>query len=386
MRALMLVGLAALLAVTPAWGLRIISGNEVIVSDTTDDDLLVTGRRVSVQGDVTGDLLMFGETTRLQGRVGGSVMTAGRRVELGGSVDGSAYLAGQTVAVSGSITRNLSAAGNEVTVSETARVGRDLSAAAGGLLMAGQVGRRLQASASSLDLDGRVGGNVRFEGKDLALGEHAVVGGDLVYRAEDPARMASGAVVRGAIRMLGQPRRHRARLLGSLYPIISALGFLLVALLLALLFPRVLGHAAEEIMVRPWVTLGVGVLALLAVPLAALLLLVTIIGIPLSLLVILAYVLAIYLANVVLAAFLGGVILQAFRGRGHLAWATLLGALVLVLLDQVPFVAAIANALVLLFGLGAITLTTWWLIKGRPSRPAPPAPAAASPPEAPAAT
>jgi uncharacterized RDD family membrane protein YckC len=151
--------------------------------------------------------------------------------------------------------------------------------------------------------------------------------------------------------------------------------------LLALLFPGTIRRCGDKVVQEPGFTLLAAVLGLLALPVLFLLLCITIIGIPVALLLLpVAVVLAVLFGKAGIYALVGRMLTG---DRLHPALATILGALVFVLLYLFPFVGLLLSLLVAFIGFGSVILV---LFASKP-KPAPVAVAAAvaPPPFAPAA-
>ncbi len=386
-RACLLLSLVLACLAAPATGWDIRSGGSVVINEPVADDLLVTGERVVVESEVQGDLIAAGTSVTVgpTALIRGNAMLAGETVELGGQVGGSAYAAGQRVNVPGHITRNAGLAGQTVSLSDRGSVGRDLAGAGSVLTLAGAVGRNIWTAGERATIGGQVGGNVRFRGERILLTPTASVTGNVTYATSERPVISSGARVLGGLHALPRPVGRGWRVpvaLAIAWRVATAIGLLLVTLLVALLAPRALARSAQEIRRQPGQSLGWGVLALIGTPIVAIFLLITIVGIPVSLLLLLVWAIWLYLAAVPVGAFIGLQIVGADRERspGSLAGAAVLGVLILILVDFIPIVGWVVRLLTLLFGMGAIGLTAAWLSHGRPVPPAVPPAAGPVPP------
>jgi hypothetical protein len=131
--------------------------------------------------------------------------------------------------------------------------------------------------------------------------------------------------------------------------------------ILFFLFPRLTVSAALTVGRRPWASLGMGLAILVLTPLAALSLILTVIGVPLALTLAWLYVAALLLGFLTAAFYLGDLVLRAFRrgarpSRGARIAALAVALLVLAVVRFIPIAGPLVLLLALVFGVGAWTL------------------------------
>ncbi len=220
---------------------------------------------------------------------------------------------------------------------------------------------------------GVVGGS--YQASLVSVGGHITVdqGAGLMGKVNQvsvslPHLSGVGSVARGILRPVGSIVGWVA---GTLFSV-------LLALVVAVLFPRQLSVASDRLRAQPLASLGWGAVAVIASIGVLVLLLITIIGIVvmIPLLVILFFV---ALFNCVVAATTIGRFIVEKTGWSHrtlTAWAVL-GALVLSVVQAIPF---IGGFVVLLVAMAAYGATAWVFMEWRRARrAAQPAPAGAGP-------
>jgi len=114
---------------------------------------------------------------------------------------------------------------------------------------------------------------------------------------------------------------------------------------------------------------GIGFLAAVSIPIAAIILALTVIGIPVALLFIALWLLGLYLAKIIIAQWIGTAILGIRDG----GWAStlmplLLGVLIVVLAINLPYVGSILNFILILVGLGALVKELYAMRRKVPSQ------------------
>jgi cytoskeletal protein CcmA (bactofilin family) len=326
-RRIALLALAATLLLAPATAVVTaqsvggVRGTVVVEADRTVASVEAVAGTVVIRGTVTGDVAGAAGTVHVTetGRVGGDVAVAAGVVRVDGAVAG-----------------NVNAGAGTVEVSETARVDGDLDAGAG-----------------YVSVDGRVDGDVRVGAETVALGPNARVGGDVRYDAADFSRDPDAAV-EGSV--VGERRRSDPvpTPVGSVVTVgYGLLANLFFGFVLLLAFPAFSDGVVTRVANEPARTAGVGLVALLGVPLVLLVTALTIVGIPLSL------VGAVLFAGTLWAGSVYGqyaIAARVFVALGlPVGWLTLVAGLVgFAVLGVVPVLGGLLDLLALLLGLGAL--------------------------------
>jgi hypothetical protein len=346
-------------------------------------DRFTAGRSVAVTEPVAGDLLAAGGSVTCDGSVGGDGVVAGGNINVSCGISENLYAAGGTVIFSGTVSRNARLAGGTVEVARGARVGHGLTIAAGEARVSGSVGSYLQMAGGSGVIDGPVGGDVEASMGQLELGPNAVIMGRLRYRSpnaliQDPAAQVLGGVE--YIRTSAQPGIGWG-LLGSLFLFLFVwlLGLMLLAAILVLALPRFLGGVVQTLGSRPGLSALLGFGMLVCIPVASVILLITMIGAPLALVVMASYFVLLAVGYVTTGAALGDWLWKRLRGAssmgaGPRVTATIAGILVLALLGAIPVLGGLVSFAALLLGLGAVGLGTYQALRPT-SQPPPVAPA-----------
>lgn len=322
------------------------------------EDVLAAGGRVDVRAEVAGDAMLAGGTVHTSGVIGRSL-----------------YAAGGSVTIDAPVQRHARIAGGTLEISPRGHVGGNVSAAGGTIRVLGPIGGHLVAGAGQVLIDAPVAGDVDVRAGHLALGPKAAIGGRLRHDIRSALERDPAARVAGGIEPLqaiprAEPRR-AARALGWVW----TTGLVLLAALLAALLPQAYDRVRQALEQRPGMSALVGIGAIVCIPAAAVLLLVTVIGIPVGLLALLAYP-VLLLLGFISAAIAGGRMALAHwwparqASRGWQALAAAVCMLLICIAAAVPWFGGLIGLGVLLFGVGAL-LMAW-----RPAR----APAASASP------
>src|SRR5262249_12373540 len=137
----------------------------------------------------------------------------------------------------------------------------------------------------SVRINGSVAGDVVASSGKLELGPNARIGGKVQYagRGEiqrDPAAQVAGGVERMPFK---ERAAHSERRMGGVVSYIWTAGLMLVAILLVAVLPVATARITTTLSTRIGASLLAGFIALIGVPIAVVILLITVIGIPLAL-------------------------------------------------------------------------------------------------------
>ncbi len=337
---------------------------DVTAHEIVNDTLVVFGETVRIHGNVNGDAIVFGKDIVIDGVIDGNLIVVGESVDLGGEVTGSVQMAGQDARVSGTVAQNLYLAGQDVGIAGASKVTRDAMVAGQNLHLAGMLGRDLHVGGAIVELEGEIARNVKAGADSLRVAPSVEIGGDLVAYLPNEAAMEvdPNATIRGETRFEPREDEEVNRYAKPGYYMIrigGIAGGLIMGLLAFMIFPQMFtrGLGEPRIALR---TMGVGFAALIGVPVAIVIVAVTLVGIPLALVGAASYALALYLGKLVVAAYVGHRILKhdGWR-RTQFVWGLLLGLVVLTVLFEIPFLGGFLQFLVVLTGLGAVLAQVW---------------------------
>lgn len=342
-------------------------------------DQYLAGATVDVHGQVTGDLTMAGLQAGLDGIVDGDVTATGLIVHVGGVVGDDVVALGGRVIVQGWVGDGLLVGGGDVSLTRGTRVGGNAMLAGRRVVDLGDVAGNLDVAGAYVEIDGDVEGKVRIRAEDVVIGPKARLAGDLVVLGSNPPRISPGARIGGKVTVTSGTSPTAGDIVTSLArEVLIQLGMLLVAGLFLLLAPGLAREAAAMEWRRPWLAETLGVGAVVGLPIAAVLLALTLVGLPAALALASAWVLLV-LAGYVATAICLGTWLRARTRRSppeplpweRLAW-TLLVLLLLRGVAEVPWVGWLAPVAATLAGAGAVAGAARLARERARERPGPP--------------
>ncbi len=359
---------ALVLALTPsrAAAADVRSGQDITIgaNETIDDDLYLFGNNISILGTVRGDVIAFGQSVSVNGSISGDLIAAANTIAIRGQVGGSVRGAAASITLSGRVSDDLLAAGNDITVLINGRVGRDAVVAGNTATFSGQVGRDVRAGATTLTIDAPVGRDVVAQVNRLQLTDKAAVEGSLTYTSANEAQIAVPGSVKGRTeRRVPESTRQTPVVQGPAALVLDWLrglvGLLILGLLVVFFFPGFARRSGETLMRSPWLSLAVGALVLIGLPILAIVFFIIgalIGGWWIGFVVLSLFIVLIALSIPVTSVGMGGALLRVTQRPGPPWLALLLGLVVLLIVALVPIVGGIVIFLALLFGMGAATL------------------------------
>jgi hypothetical protein len=330
-----------------------VNANEVI-----DDTLIVLAKTAVIEGHVVGDALVFANSVSVTGTIDGNLITAAEEVEIEGSVGGSVVTAGQDVYIGALQGSQLYAAGRRVTL-DAVQLSGDAMLAGSRVDVAGAVGRDVYATGQRIVIEAALQRDLVITGDDLYVGQNVTVGRDLEAHVDDADDLVveAGASINGTTNIFDDLDDSRFDDVGfyvrKLCMLVAGLVFGLVAFMLV---PNMFQAPRELTEQRHWTrAFGIGLACLFLIPIAAVVVALTLIGLPLALFAIGGYALALYLGKLFIAAEIGRRILKlGGRKRSEVAWSLLLGLLILAVLAELPIVGGLLGFVLAVFGLGTV--------------------------------
>jgi len=355
-----ILSLVAFVTVADAQTFRADQSSTIASSETVDGSAFITGSAVDIAGKVNGDLYCIGQNVTISGTVEGDVLCAAQTITFTGSASGNIRLAGQTVSVSGNVTKSASLAGQTVTIDGQAQIGQDATMLGQSVTVNGKVSRDIVIASSAATVNGAVGRNVTANVETLNLANNATVGGALNYTSPQKITMDKNAVVTGKVTYtkteVNPAKETAANAYNPVGSIVWSLMLLASAVVFALLFPsllhRVTGSSALSVP-QSLLAVLVGFVAGIVMPIAIVLLMITVLGIPFALVVLLTWILILSLSGVFAAYYVGRIV---WRTQTNAVLIMLVGALIIIVLLLIPIVNVLVWLLAAWYGSGVILL------------------------------
>lgn len=332
--------------------------------ETVNNDLYVFAESVRIEGTVNGDLIAFGRNVEVDGHVTGDVLSASAELRIRGKVDGNLRSASEFLRLEGTVGKNVLSEGSVLEIGQGAQIGGSLTAFGGTIDVEGHVARDFMGYIGETIIEGDVGGNVALTSGRLHVTSGAQIQGQTKFRGDHPAIVDPGAKLGSPIEFTLHRHApnyrswryywHRAEFWGAAF---------LFGLVLVFLLPRFVteGTRASQKFLP---SIGIGLVVLIATPIVAFIVCLTIVGIGVSVATILIYAIAVYAAQVFVAIWLGNTLLGHSDGTGATLGRLALGLLIVQALQIIPHhIGALICFVVIIWGLGAIAMASYRLLK-----------------------
>lgn len=309
MRYLAVVVLGLLLIPSGAEALTFLGADQQVIDTPIPDDVVASGGSVTVNAPVDS-LTVAGGMVTVDAPVAGDVIAAGGTLIVNGDVGGKVLAAGGEIELNGNATNVLVTAGS-VRIGEGAVIERDAVISAGEVTNAGSVLRNLTVEAETFNNTGTAG-NVTFE------------------EPEEPG------------------------LLPGLFPVLAAIGFLILGLLLIRGFPDLFSAVVRQVEGSPVLLTVLGFVAIVVSAIVLLIIAITIVGFPIALVGGLLFIVALMLSSLFVAYALGDVIVSRTGWKPGPIGIFILGFVILQILIFIPLLGAIVQVIAISLGFGGM--------------------------------
>ena len=338
------------------------AGAAVQILEATQGDVVVAGGSVSIIKPVNGDVLAVGGAINISTDVGDDIRAAGGSVTLVGNIGDDAVVAGGNVVVDSATTIGGRAwlFGNTIHIE-------------------GIVEGELRAQAHRIILSGRVNGDVDLLANTIEIEPGAVIKGKLSYSAPKDAVIREGAIIEGEVSQskfeinTNHANKQGNGFLGALMYYLSLTAS---AIVIVFIFPVRTLMATQQLEDTPFKSAGTGLVILLATPIVALMLLVSVLGMPLGFVLLGLYLSTLIIGFLIAVIWLGDL---AFRKLGKQpdssklirAASIAVGAALLMIIDVIPFVGGLIFFIISVMGIGGLVLFLYsaYLNRDNPSLP-----------------
>lgn len=359
---MLIAGLVAVAVPTAIFGaeLKISDQPNVAQNERIRDDVYMMGGAIRSAGVIEGDLIATGGSIVISGAVSGDLMAAGGTIAILGAVGDDLRVGGGNVVVNTTIGGDVLIGGGQVQLSGNG-VNGDLLIGGGMVRIDAPIKGDVRIGGGDVVINAPVTGSVRFEGEKLTLGSATVIQGDLTYASAQEAMLESGAVVQGKTtynpRTTSRVRAGGIAALVTMAFLVKFAAMLLAALVIGLMLRRYAHELVVHATTRPLLEIGRGFLAIIALPIASIIFLVTLIGIPFGILGILAFITLILFATLTAPIVLGSVVTKWIKKTAHyqVSWQNiLLGVVLYTVIGLIPLVGWAVLCVLVLLTLGAM--------------------------------
>ena len=268
------------------------SGEDLNVGDVLPDMAFFAAGDLTVGAKSTDDMFAAGGDVALRGAEADHMIVAGGDVTIDVVSFHDLIAAGGDVDVNrATITDDVVIAAGDVSIGPDAVIGGSVMATGGDVDIEAPIGGELRAAGARVYLASTVEGDAHLVGDKIILSPTVRIGGDLRYRTDNIEIPPSVEIVGETIKLepVAEPDvekwGYKAAAAAAVFALAFAVGVCILVLVVVLALPSLMNSADEMIRKRPFSTLGVGFLIVVAAPVAIAVLFATVVGAPLALLI-----------------------------------------------------------------------------------------------------
>ncbi len=335
--------------------------------DVVEGNLYSAGSMSIVGGEITGDLFTAGGNVTVNGKIGKDAAVAGGTVIINANIGEDLRTAAGNLTIDGEIGGEILAVGGYVIVS--ADTEKDAVINGGRVVITGNFKNNLIVNGGEVLIKGKVDGHTKINADSkLTIAENAVIGGILDYSSPTEAEIKDGAEIKGEIKYtaLKKPtQKEFARDMREFFAGIFTLKLLtslIFGAVLFALFGKFIEKLAKESKQKFGINLLKGLAAVIILPIAALILLITILGAPLSAITGLAFAVLLLLSKPLAGIILGGLVFMLFQNSKTPVinwWSVIIGILLMNIIILIPIIGWVAYFVFFLAAFGTLAVNLY---------------------------
>jgi len=323
------------------------AAEEIIIDKPLYDNLYGAAGSIKILDRVVGDFIGAAGSIDVDNDIYGDLAIAGGDINLNGKVNGDVRAAAGNININGNIGRDFVGSGGNININGI--IENDLVVSAGNINIKGTINGNADIHAGKITITGIIGQNARIIADEIVIGPDAQINGNLDYDA-DMIDFSEGNV-KGVVTIIEQsPSKILPRVFGQ---IIYMILLFITGVLMIAIFKKSTPKVVKKISENTFLAAGIGFLILIAVPIASLILIITIIGIPFAILLLLAYGVAIFLGTVYVAISIGTPLL---RKKKSIYLKLLVGVFLYGVVVSLPIMGGLVCFVGVIVGLGGLYL------------------------------
>lgn len=324
------------------------------------------GQNINLNAQMKDDVYLAGANIFVNGLIEGDLIAVGSNVVINSEVKGNLRIAAASVTIKGKVGGNLTVLAGLVSLSKEAEVGKNIIVLGGNVELYSKINKNLYGAVGNIFLNNEILGsaylNIDPDGA-VVLFPETNIHGNLEYSAVKTAEIQAGARVQSEEKfnpIVFKPEMGAKKIKGlSLtFWLISLLGSIIVGLILVYLLKETVLKVNKQLSTNILMKVLKGLICLVVMPIALVILAVTIIGAPLAMILAALYFVALYLTKIFVGIFLGETILKLLANQKdpQLVWSMILGLLLIFVICLIPYLGWIIKLFIVLWGLGALAL------------------------------
>lgn len=321
-----------------------VTSGDDLQDNLVNNDLFLVGDKVNITDIVDGNVFVFANEVVVSGQIGGDLFVCAKKLTIDeGYVYTSLFATASDIIVNG-IVYDIYAISNNFTLSDNAYVYRDLKVSANTVNLNGKVGRDAYLTAATYNITSEngtlVGGNLHYSAKSEINIPEQVVTGQVFFNKE-----------------VVSEENLVSRIFSYVFDAINGLVYTFVIILLALwLAPKFVNRVSSMSTKKAFVSLGIGIVAPMAIIFALLLLLFSTVCTNVSVAATFLFIAVCMSGTAFANIYFGALFAKLVNWDGKLKFvlASLISSLIIWAISQIPFIGGFVGFFVALFGIGTL--------------------------------
>jgi hypothetical protein len=342
---------------------------------------------VELNEPVSADVVAAAETVVVNAQIAGDLFVAANRVVINDGVSGSLRIAANEVVINRSVGRNALVFGNRIELGPKATIAGDASFFGSQIYQQGTIERSAAFYGDAISIDGTIGGELTAEGSRVAINAGANLKSPAEVTSTNPVDVDPSALGTERITFSDSPRHEDddddgdggmawAKQFAGPGWVRGLFGWLFVYVALSLVgilvwfFPQWFVRSADTMVKEAGMSWLLGILFLVAIPVVAILLTITLVGLPLAVALWLVYWVGLGIGGMVAGVMIGLHIFPEEKlpnPKQRALAAFLSGFFIISLAWLIPFLGWLLALALIVWGAGAVLVM---LASNRAKKPA----------------
>lgn len=331
--------------------------------ETRDGNVYLVAQSIVVDGNINGDLICATQNLTVNGQISGDIIAVAQTININGAVAGNLRAAASDINLNGPVQKNINIAAGKINFSENAVAGQDLLIAATTADIKGSVLGNVYAYTDIINISGKIAKNVYLktpnnsQANAINIYSDAIINGNLAYTSKTPATIINKAAITGQVSQTLPKVETKNNFIswtwGRLYSLFAAL---VVALVLVTLFKKKIVGLDTFFLENKKKLLLPGIIALILMPIIAIILAITFIGLPLAAILLALWFIAMYLAKIFIALAFGSWLSGKYlpKQKNNQILVLVIGVTATWLIFSIPFIGPLIALIATILGLGLI--------------------------------
>lgn len=334
----------------------------VSVNEAISDDLYAAGGSVSLNSSIAGDAVLAGGNLLIIGPVNESILAGGGTVAVLGNTGDDLRMVGGNIMMNGSVAHDAIVLGGQVSIASNAAIGKDLVVLGGTVTVDAPVNGNVFIRGSEVNINSAIGGSANIKADSIVFGPRASIGGRLVYSSPSEA-VIGNELAKGGVEYVKMIRKETSSAKGAMSGLLAVgifiklITIIVLGLIIAMIFKRRSSMLQQSAFNGFWMNFLYGFSVMILIPIASLILLVTIIGAPVALVMMAVYGILFALSGIMAPIMIGGWIFKFSKKTSEYpthTYSIIVGAVVFTLIGIIPFVGWIFGGIFIMAALGTL--------------------------------